>query len=236
MKEYRLNQRLSVSRLEEVGNLIGLYEEVFADAFDNFAFRRWLVESDPERGAKALRIHDYAEDGERALFEISYLLSPAHPLSFSGRSFPSLESFGRWILNGAPEVDEPFVRLLTKGYLSWAMTFLSLDRSRPLLYQEVRALEVQSRHRPLESFFDLGYLFSGEEGFFFEGVSYPSLRDFFLEAEDLERILSSYDFLTMPYLASYAKKAGVTTNLATLQSLAEDAREKYRVLLSLNRR
>lgn len=228
-----LNERLSYDSLEDAGRDMCLYPEAFKDAFDDASFRRWLREIDEKRGEEAIRVYDNEDDPDRGLFFASFVLNPGHCLVFGGRSFEPWESIWKIILLSAPSFDKSLVALLTGGYLTWYMRFKSLDKTRPNLYKEISKIEFRSQERPLEGWFDLGYLLSGKDTFFFEGTEYADLKDFFVKNGGNERIMTSYDFITMPYVRSYSKVVHVEKKIALADSLTKGTHDKYTALMEL---
>lgn len=228
MKEtFVLNDRLSYSSLEDMGREMGLYLDVFVYAFQDFSFRRFLREKGQERGEKAVRIFDLLEDKEEAIFKASYILNPGHHLCFGGKGFDSLKDLGYSILSLAPKADERLTPLLKKRLLGWYLSFKGEDKMNSALMGRLKELETTSDTLPKQAWFDLGFLLAKEKRFFFEGKTYNSLKEFLLTVGGDERIMSSYDFLTMPYMESYCKVVHLSSLYSLAKNLAEDSHRKY---------
>lgn len=232
-KTFVLNERLSYSSLEDMGREMGLYMDVFEYIFPDSSFRQFLREVGKERGEKAIKLFDLSKDKTEAIFKASYVLNPGHSLCFGGKNFADLKDLGYAILSLAPEADEKLFPLLTNGLLSWYIIFKNKNDADSTLYKEIKELEKKSEAKPRESWFDLGYLLTGDTHFFFKGKSYRSLKEFFLEIGGNERIMSSYDFLTMPYMNSYCKVSNLTSLLSLAYGLANDSSREFDELKKL---
>ena len=51
-RTFRINDRLSYSSLEQVGDEMCLYPDLFIDQFDDSSFTNWLYEMDIEKGKR----------------------------------------------------------------------------------------------------------------------------------------------------------------------------------------
>ena len=226
-RTFRINDRLSYSSLEQVGDEMCLYPDLFIDQFNDSSFTNWLYEMDIEKGKRAVSIFLDNKDKEIALFEISFLLNPGHLLALGGIRLNDSNELGLTILNNAPRPIVELQSLLSKGLLLRFLEIRGLDKNRPTFYSSIKRITDEYNSHPIESWFDLGYLLSEKKSFFFEGKEYKTLKEFFTINGGDERIMTSYDFLTMPYINSYAKVSNFSDGLMRLKSLIDDDHKKY---------
>lgn len=130
-------------------------------------------------------------------------------------------------MNNAPRPIVELQSLLSKGLLLRFLEIKGLDKNRPTFYSSIKRITDEYNSHPIESWFDLGYLLSKKKLFFFEGKEYKTLKEFFTINGGDERIMTSYDFLTMPYINSYAKVSNFSDGLMRLKSLIDDDHKKY---------
>lgn len=228
-----INERMSYSSLEDLGRDLCLYEEVFINAFDDSSFRRWLLECNYELGSEAIQLFNSIDNKSIALFKISHLFNYGLPFVICGYTFNNLKELGDLILNNAPKPIEELLLLVKDKLILDFLKYKRIDNDKPEFYKKVESIVSDLSISLLERWFNLGFFLTLSNKFYFEGDQYEDLKSFFILKGHDERIMTSYDFLSMPYIKSYCKVKHIEDELIICNSLCDTNNQSYDNLIKL---
>ena len=220
-RPFNITPGMSLDSPLTAGKLMCRYPDVMLELFGDNSFRQWLSESDPELAAQAIQAFSKEEDEQLGLFKASYVLAPAHPLTFMGEEFPKLSDLGYKILNDAPRLFDPAFRLFDSSALVWYLKMQRANERNPELFNAVQKLFDQRKSHLEVSYFLLGYLLTKETRFFFDGKVYQDILEFFAQNSSNTELMSSFDFITAPYSIAYHVATGQSQSLGKARSLSD---------------
>lgn len=221
MSLYRINPRLAYDSISSLGKTLCLYPELMAQVFKDSGFRLWLRSEGKAQGEAAIKAFVGEKDPQVGLFKASYALAPVHGLVFWKRAYASLEAVGQTILDAAPAIDESAYRLFVSGVLPWYVQTQVPARANTAKAKAMAELVNSRAIDPAVRYFRLGHLLANDCRFHFQGRVYPDIVAFFQSAGGDPKILSSYDFLTMPSVAAYHLANGKEKELAFARALGQ---------------
>lgn len=221
MRSFKIGQFPPIESARDAGERMCLYPQLMAELMNDPSFRIWLREEDPIRSERAIQSFVSEKDPQVGLFKASYELAPAHGLVFMGEDFKTAENLGRRILQAAPRTDEAALNLFLSDGLAWYLKLIEFPKTAPNDWQALESRLNKEDSNPLVSYFRAGMILAHDKRFWFEGQPYDNISDFFEVKGGDRRIMSEYDFLTMPWCEAWHLENNMIKELGYSQSLAQ---------------
>lgn len=128
-------------------------------------FSQYLFQFGQELASKALTCEETANK-DLGLFKLIYLISPAAPLCWQGEVFQDIKGFGQALYRKMPGIKGKYLEFLTSSAL---LTFLQDRHYDQEIVEKVRAMQELAKNQPKQAYYQMFYLFSGSDEFFWQG-------------------------------------------------------------------
>jgi|GEM_PF-819337 len=156
-----------------------LHSEEAARALRQGLLSPFLMAHDEEKAKAVERLRLRPLPNDVFVFEVQEVLNPYLSFRMKGLRFDDYPSLGAYMLSFSPSYDPVMMEMVRYGLLEEQMRLSGFAEKDPSLYGKVKALTLESGSKEYAlSYFETGFLLSGEQGIPYQGVRYPDLYSF----------------------------------------------------------